>query len=202
MIEYLCVKIVDFLKGSMDGIDSDREETLKYGLDILIYNALLLAFFFILAALLGVIKPIAVSLAVYGALRIAAGGAHAKTRTGCFVISNLIFFGAVFMAKYLVISSLIHAIIIFFINILAIVAYAPGDTLEKPVISRRIKYCRKLASLAVAVIVLAISVKVYSLDMVLYSVILFSNIPFIMLLAPLGYKLLGCMQSKGEIEES
>ncbi|HEY9062744.1 MAG TPA: accessory gene regulator B family protein [Pseudobacteroides sp.] len=201
MIEYLCVKIVDFLKGSMDGIDSDKEETLKYGLDILIYNALLLAFFFMLAALLGVIKPVVVSLSVYGSLRIAAGGAHAKTRTSCFVISNLTFFGAVFMAKYLVITSFIPAIIIFFINILAMVAYAPGDTFEKPIISKRIKYCRKLASGAVAVAVLAISFKVYDLDMVLYSVILFSNIPFILLLTPLGYKLLGCLHSNGEIEE-
>jgi hypothetical protein len=40
------------------------------------------------------------------------------------------------------------------------------------------------------------------MDVVLYSVILFSEIPFILLLIPIGYRLLGCLPGNGKIEES
>jgi accessory gene regulator B len=202
MTEYLISKVIDFLKKNMDEIDNDKEEILKYGLDIIIYNGLLLILFFALAVILGVVKPFVVSFAVYGTLRIAAGGAHAKTRTICFMVTISTFFGAIFMAKYFAVSSIFPSVIIFLLNISAIIIYAPGDTLEKPIISNRIKFSRKLASIFVSAVIFLISVKVYSMDVVLYSVILFSEIPFILLLIPVGYRLLGCLPGNGKIEES
>ncbi|KNY30003.1 accessory gene regulator ArgB-like protein [Pseudobacteroides cellulosolvens] len=202
IIDILSIKITNLIKSSMDGIDEEKEEVLKYGLDIIIYNTFLLAFFFMSALILGVLKPVVISLIVYGSLRIAAGGAHAKTRTLCFIISVITFYGPVLISKFFLINSLIPSVIIFIMNILAIIVYAPADTLEKPIISKKLRLYQKLSSFVIAIIIFLISLRVYNIDKVIYNVILFSIIPFLLLLSPLGYKLLGCLPGRGELGKS
>ncbi len=198
IIEVLSIKITNLIKSSMDGIDEEKEEVLKYGLDIIIYNTFLLIIFLMSSLILGVLKPVITSLIVYGALRIAAGGAHAKTRVLCFIISVITFFGPIIISKFFLINSITPSVAIFIINILTIIIYAPADTLEKPIIIMKIRFYQKLSSLVIAIIIFLISLKIYNIDKVIYSIILFSNIPFVLLLSPLGYKLLGCLPGRGE----
>jgi len=199
MIEALSIKIANLIKSNIGGVDEEKEEVLIYGLDIIIYNSFLLVFFFLSALILGILKFVAISFVVYGSLRIAAGGAHARTRTLCFIISLITFFGPILISNLFLISSTIPAFIIFIANILAIIIYAPADTLEKPIISKKIRFYRKLSSLAIVVIIFLIALSVHNNDKVIYNVILFSDIPFLLLLTPLGYKLLGCSPGKSEI---
>jgi len=202
MIEELSAKIANLIKSNISGIDEEKEEILKYGLDIIIYNSFLLVFFFLSALILGILKSVVTSFVVYGSLRIAAGGAHARTRTLCLIISLITFFGPILISKLFLISSIIPAVIIFIMNILAIIIYAPADTLEKPIISNKIRFYRKLSSLFIVVIIFLITLSVHNIDKVIYNVMLFSNIPFLLLLTPLGYKLLGCLPGKKQLGQS
>lgn len=140
MIDTFSRKITDLIKDSIDGITPEKEEIIDYGLKIAVYESLILIFEFSVAIFLGVFKYFLVAFTIYGLLRIVEGGAHMNSRIKCFISYCITIFGIIFLSKHVRIGSFYCSIPLFIINFCMAYIYAPGDTLEKPILRKRIGF--------------------------------------------------------------
>lgn len=195
VIDALSDKITGMIKQNVKGISEEKEEIVNYGLNILIYQTAFTAGIFILALLVGLFKYVLASLVVYAFLRVFAGGAHARTRVQCSVSNLIILFVPALASKYIWAGSYWPAVFVLAVNLVAIYIYAPGDTEERPIISKRIRMRQKVVSLLLAAAIFAISVVAWHYDRRLYNVITITTLFPSFLLTPVGYKLFKCKQS-------
>jgi accessory gene regulator B len=90
------------------------------------------------------------------------------------------------------------ALIISVAELASIFKYAPGDTEEKPILSRRMKRRLKLSSVIILIFLLTVSILIGNYDRVISNILLLSTSSVTLLLSPAGYKLSKC--SYGSLE--
>lgn len=199
MIDSLSDKITQLTKDNLGDAIKGKEEIVNYGVSILLYDLIMVVIIFSLASFLGVIKYIAITVITYSSFRIAIGGAHSKSRIECAVISIAVLFGTVLISQHLKMSNYSLSVAIYIINLIIISIYAPGDTEEKPILSRRLKRRLKITSLAVMTFLFIAALIAWNFDIVIYNVIIICTLPAVFLLTPIGYRVLRCKHSNGEL---
>lgn len=193
MIDSISNKVTALIKRNSD-ISEEKAEIINYGINIFIYEVLIILAIFSLAILSGCFKYVLASFLVYGILRTFAGGAHAHTRTQCIFTYTIIISSVILISKYLWANSFLPSIAIFIVNIIILIKFAPGDTVQKPFLSKKLKLRLKILSILTMIIVYSIAIIVWHSDRFLYNVIILSTLPVIFLLHPIGYKALKCQQ--------
>ena len=195
MIDTFSKKIVDMIKESVEGITPEKGEIIEYGIKIAIYEIIVIIIVFSLAIFLGVFRYFFVAFMFYGLLRIVEGGAHMNSRVKCFVTYVTIMFGIVIISKHILIDSPVYSIPIFVIIFFTAYIYAPGDTLEKPILRKKDKFRLKVLSLVLIFLSFVVCCIVWYYDRVYFNIILMITIYVAFLLSPIGYKLSGCKRS-------
>lgn len=195
MIDSLSNKITSLIKNNLPDISNEKEEIINYGMNIFIYQTLLLLLIFSLALVTGLFKYIFIFFIVYALLRAFTGGAHSNTRIKCATTYIFISFGTVLLSKHIWADSFLPAILLLLINLIIIWMYAPGDTIERPVLSKRVIKRQKTLSLLIMIAISAAAIITWHYDKAVYNIILISSETVIFLLTPYGYKLLKCRHS-------
>ncbi|HHW30650.1 MAG TPA: accessory gene regulator B family protein [Clostridiaceae bacterium] len=190
-IDNISSKITELIKRNSD-VSEEKAEIINYGINIFIYETLIILIIFSVAIISGYFKYILTSFLVYGILRTFAGGAHAHTRAQCLITYVTVLTSVMLISKYLWSDSFLPAIFLFILNIIILVKYAPGDTVQKPFRSKKLKSRLKFLSILATVIVYSIALIAWHSDRLLYNVIILSTIPVMFLLHPIGYKALKC----------
>ena len=198
MIDALSSKITCLIRDTNSQITDEKAEIVNYGLNILIYQILVSILVFTLAIIFNVINYVFVCVMIYGVLRVFAEGAHARNRIQCAFSYTLIIFATVFAAKHMWAESFYPSLLIAFISLFITYIYAPGDTVEKPILSKRIKRRKRTISLFLVLFVFLISLVVWHFDRVLYNVIIITPVWVMFLLTPAGYRLFSCKHSYEE----
>lgn len=140
-LDLLLNKIMGFLR-QHESMDTDKEEIIRYGLEICILKALFTIFTIIIGILMHSFFECVVFLVFFSFLRSNAGGYHADTRLKCF-FESMLSYVAVIAILNIVYCCLYSMLTIFLVTLLSSVliwTYAPVDTHNKSLDENDRKY--------------------------------------------------------------
>ena len=143
----------------MPDVDDERAEVITYGLQLLFEE---IPKIFIMAGIawaLGVFKWTLITFALMLPYRMYSGGFHLKTHIGCIIGTSLMYIGNAFISQFAIIPTLykiIFAVCVFVFAVAMIYKYAPADTEDVPVISKKERKKRKYISYVIATVMVVV----------------------------------------------
>ena len=140
------------------------------------------------AYFLGVLQYTFIAFIVFAVLRVSASGVHANSTIQCIIVNYILFLGNVYLSLNFSINIIIQSII-FIISLILIFLYAPGDTEERPLVSKKLRKRLKIKSIVVVIIfyiaIILIKSNIYA-NLITYSILEAS-----LVITPMAYKLFG-----------
>lgn len=195
MIDKLSLKLTNIIRNNLDGISDQKAEEINYGLNVIIYEVLVYILLIPLIILSGLYKYCIAYMIVYGVLRIFTGGSHASTRLSCFITYTVSLFGISIISKLIPPLSIALVIVIFLASLFIFYLYAPGDTVEKPIINKKLIKRLKFISMMLLIYIFIIAVIISHFNKDIYNVIVLTVAQVSFFLTPISYKLYGCKRS-------
>lgn len=157
MIDKFCEYLTNKIRKEMPEVDGERAEIIKYGLQLLFGEV---PKFFIMAGIawvLGILKLTVISFILILPYRACSGGFHLKTHIGCIIGTSIMYTGNAFVSQYIemqLIHKIIFAIFVWIFSIIMIYKYAPADTIDVPIVSKKERQKRKIISYIIATILI------------------------------------------------
>ena len=191
MIDRFCDWITDKIKGKMPEIDEEKEMVINFGVRLIFGELPKILVLFILGFLLQIRWYTLLLYLLLAPYRSFTGGFHLKTHWGCMITSIILYIIPIMIAKYMpTLQNHVIYIVAGLIGILSvtfIAKYAPADTENIPILSkkeRKVKKIKSYISLAILLtVIIFIPDKIVS-GMLLYGIFL-QNLT----LTPIAYKL-------------
>lgn len=192
--ERLSAKLTTVIAAHLEDLPEEKLAEINYGIAVFIANSYKMIFIFLLALLLNVFKYLLIAVASFGALRSFASGVHAKREWTCLPASTLFFFGIIYLGTAVVLNA--YAIsIIFALCFAAVLRYAPADTEERPIVSKKLR--KKLRIMSCITVMLLYAAAMYNLGTPVSSIIALSTLTESVLILPITYKLAGSRYGVG-----
>ena len=149
MIDKICMFLTNKIRKEMPEIDDEKAEVINYGLQNIIGEIPKVFIMLGVAYIFGIFKWALFIFVVMLPYRGASGGLHLKTHIGC-ILSTIIFYCGIpciskyfalsYMAKYIIIG------IIWVFGIIMIKLYAPADTESVPILAKKDRRKKQIAS--------------------------------------------------------
>lgn len=163
VIDKICLLLTNKIRKEMPDVDDERAEIINYGLHLLIgelpKNFIILG----LSYILGVFKLTLLTVILLLPYRASSGGFHLKTHIGCIAGTTLIYCGVAKISSYIIFNNLILkyiiALSVWIFGMVMVHLYAPADTENVPILSKKKRKQKKIASyilLSVAILVACI----------------------------------------------
>lgn len=187
-------KITDMISVYLDDASEEKLAVINYGIAVFITNTYKMLLICIAAVILNIFKYFLAAFLSFGALRTFAAGVHAKREWTCLPTSSLLFLGVAYAGKSIELSLLVTGII-FILCFIAVLKYAPADTEEHPIVSKKLRAKLKVMS-SVTVIALYLFT-IYNLNTGIASIVTLSTAFESVLILPVAYKLLGSAYGAG-----
>lgn len=149
MIDKLTQSLTNKIRMEMPEIDDERAEIINYGLQLLLGEIPKTFIMLLIAYLLGVFKLSLITFLILLPYRGASGGFHLKTHIGCIVATTSFYCGVAILSKNIVFTYYFKYAIILFVAIFGIIMiklYAPADTENVPIISKKDRKKKKILS--------------------------------------------------------
>lgn len=149
MVDKMCESITNKIRKENPDIDDERAEIIDYGIHLLFGE--IPKFFIIMgiAFVLGVGDLTILAYFLTLPYRAFSGGFHLKSHIGCILGTTIFFSGIGLLAKYLILEYMAKLIVALGIWLFAMIMtkrYAPADTENEPIISRKERKKRKILS--------------------------------------------------------
>jgi accessory gene regulator B len=189
MINKLCEYLINKIRKNDNTIDDERAEIINYGLQSIIGEFPKGIIIFSLAYIIGLVKIVLISTIILLIYRAFAGGIHLKTNKYCLLISGLLVIGSSYLARIIIFDNpILFYFILFCMNIYSIILYAPADTYNRPIISQKQKYRRKIECLITVMISFLLSIYIIK-DQVVSNIMMYSITIESFMITPLAYKI-------------
>ncbi len=149
MIEKICNYLTKKIRQNSPDIDDERAEVINYGLQLIIGEVPKTFIMILIAYLLGILKLSIISFLVIMPYRMFAGGFHLKTHIGCILGTTLFYCGNVILSQAIVLEAFVKQLVVILIwifSICMIKLYAPADTENVPIISKKDRYKKQVMS--------------------------------------------------------
>ena len=149
MIDKICQALVKHMRKEMPDIDDERAEVIQYGIQLIIGEIPKMFILFGLGFLLGIGWYILIAYFAILPYRVSSGGFHLKSHLGCILGTSIFYFGDVYLSKFLVLDIVQKYILVLFafvFGILMVHWYAPADTENVPIISKKERRKKKILS--------------------------------------------------------
>lgn len=192
--ERMSAKITTVIAAQLEDLPEQKLAEINYGIAVFIANSYKMLLIFILAILLKIFKHFLIAFICFGTLRTFASGVHAKREWTCLPASTLIFFGILYLGMTIELNIYILSII-FVLCFAAVFRYAPADTEERPIASRKLR--RKLKIMSCITVIILYAAALYNLGTTASSIIAFAALIESILILPVTYKLTGSMYGIG-----
>lgn len=183
----LSEKCLNFIKSNTPIPEEDLEK-IYYGLQVILMDTSKTILLLATGYLLGILKYVVIAYIVFAFLRNFASGVHANSTLQCIIVNYVLFLGNVYLSLNFSINIIAQSII-FIISFILVFLYAPGDTEERPLVSKKLRKSLKIKSLTVVIIfyiiTLLIKNNIYT-NLITYSVLEES-----LVITPIVYKLFG-----------
>lgn len=187
-------KITEFLtnkiRKEMSEIDDERAEVINYGLQILVGEVPKTFIMLAIAYLLGVFKLTLITFLILMPYRTFSGGFHLKTHIGCIVTTCLFYCGTALLAKYIAfneISKYIITIALGIFGIIMIKLYAPADTENVPILSKKVRKQKQVLSYITFIVGLAAALIIK--NNIVSNIIIFGYLMQTCMITKLAYRL-------------
>lgn len=190
MIDNICSYLTNKMKIRMPDIDEEKAEILDYGLHLIIGEIPKVFIMIGLAFLLGVGELSILAFLLILPYRSFSGGFHLKTHLGCILCTTSFYAGTALLSKYITLTEpvkYIAIIAVWIFGMMMIKLYAPADTENVPVISKKERRKRKIASY----IMLSISLLVAAIipNRIISNILLFGMLIQTLSITRLAYKI-------------
>lgn len=160
MIEKFCTYLTNKIRKEMPEIDDERAEVIMYGLQIMVGEIPKFFIMAVIAWVLGIFKWTIICFAIMMPYRMYSGGFHLKTHIGCIVGTSVMYTGNAFISQYFqvpYIYKILVAILLEIFSLIMIHLYAPADTEDVPVVSKKERKKRKIISYVIVTIMLIVA---------------------------------------------
>ena len=157
MIDKICEFILNKMKKEMPDITKEKEEVITYGLQLILGEIPKTLLLFAVSFLLGFGWYMLFAYIAIMPYKMVSGGIHLHTHLGCITVSAISYYGTILISKFLILDSLQKYILIglsFVFGILMISMYAPADTENLPIISKKERKIKKILSYIILTITL------------------------------------------------
>lgn len=190
MVDKICDYLTNKIRKEDQEIDDERAEIINYGIHLIVGE--IPKFFIIMgiAYLLGAFDLTILSYFLVLPYRGASGGFHLKTHIGCIIGSVVFFSGIALLSKYVILGTTAKYIVTFIIwlfGMIMVKLYAPADTENVPIISKKERKKKKILSyiLLTASIIASLIIK----DSVISNIIVYGMLFQSISITKLAYKL-------------
>ena len=160
MIDKITEFITNKIRKEMPEIDDERAEIINYGLQILIGEFPKMFIMFGIAYILGVFKLSLMTFLILLPYRGFSGGFHLKTHIGCIITTTTFYCGVAFLSKSIMLNDITKYVFIACVAIFGIIMiklYAPADTEEVPILSKKIRKQKQIMSYVCLIVGLVIA---------------------------------------------
>ena len=190
MIDKICTFLTNRIRKEMTEIDDERSEIINYGLQNIIGEIPKTFLLFIIAFLLNMLKEVVFMFLVLIPYRGASGGFHLKTHLGCILGTAIFYCGTVFLSQNIILEEVTKYIligIIWIFGMIMIKLYAPADTENVPILSRKER--RKKQIIAYITYTTALVVTIFIKNNTISNILLFGNFVQTLTITKFAYKL-------------
>jgi accessory gene regulator B len=193
MVDKICNYLTEKIRAKMPETTDEKAEIINYGLQLIIGEIPKMALSIVIAFLVGSVKLVAITLLVLIPYRGFTGGFHLKTHIGCFICTTIMYTLPSIIAKVLPICGeykIICLCVMLSFGIVMINKYAPADTVNLPILTKKERKFKKNFSYIVLVISLVASSIIQ--DNVISSVIIYTLLIQTIFITNFAYKLSKC----------
>ena len=190
MIQKLSQSLTNKIRKTMPEIDDERAEIIDYGLQILIGEIPKLIIMLLIAYVLGVFKLTFITFLILLPYRTFSGGLHLKTHIGCIVSSTTFYCGTAYLSKMLILDDMVKYLLIFLVAIFGIFMiklYAPADTEDVPILSKKVRKQKQILSYICFIIGLIVAT--FISNSIISNVIIFGYFIQTCMITKLAYRL-------------
>ena len=178
---------LQFIKNNTSLSDEETEK-IYYGLQVIMLDISKSIILLGTAFFLGIIKYTLIAFLVFAILRSFASGVHANSTLQCIIVNYILFPGNVYLSLYLPLNTAAQSII-FLISLTLVFLYAPGDTEERPLVSKKLRKQLKLKSLLIVVIFFIL---IFIIESRIYTnLITYGILEAALVITPIIYRLFG-----------
>lgn len=164
MINQICESLTNKIRQEMPDITDERAEVIEYGLELIIGEIPKIILLFAVAIILKIGWLVIFAYFTMLPYKIVAGGFHLKTNIGCIIGTLIIYYGNVLISKYItwtpVYAKYIVILATFIFSIIMISLYAPADTVNLPILTKKERKTKKILSYIFATITLIVAIVV------------------------------------------
>ena len=190
MIDKITDVLTNKIKKEMSDVDEERAEVIKFGLQILLGEIPKFFFMIGIAYLLGVFKLSIITFLILLPYRGMSGGFHLKTHIGCIVSTCTFYCGVALLSKYIELDSVMKYTLLIctmLFGIFMIKLYAPADTEDVPILSKKIRKQKQILSYIFLIIGLLIAAVIQ--NNIISNIIIFGYIAQTCMITKLAYKI-------------
>lgn len=190
MIDKICTFLTKKIQKEMPDIDEEKAEVINYGLQNIIGEIPKIILLFIIAWILGAFKEVLFMFIVLSPYRGASGGFHLKTHIGCIIGTNIFYCGVAFLSKSLILSEEIKYLMVLGVwvfGMIMIKLYAPADTENVPILSKKERKKKKILSYLTFTIGMIASLVIK--DNVISNILIFGNLLQTINITKIAYKI-------------
>ena len=190
MIDTICTFLTNRIRKEMPEIDDERAEVINYGLQNIVGEIPKIFLLFIIALVLGMFKEVLFMFLVLTPYRGASGGFHLKTHLGCIIGTTAFYCGIVFLSQHIILEDITKYIltgISWIFGMFMIKLYAPADTENVPILSKKDRKRKQMIAYITYSIGLMAAVLIQ--DNVISNILLFGNLLQTLTITKLAYRL-------------
>lgn len=191
MINQICESLTNRIRQEMPEIDDEKAEVIRYGLELIIGEIPKIVILFVIAIILKIGWLVVFAYFTMLPYKIVAGGFHLKTNIGCTIGTLTIYYGNVLISEYItwtpIYMKYIMILVIFIFSIIMISLYAPADTVNLPILTKKERKTKKILSYIFATITLVASIVIK--DNTLSNILLLNVIVESICISRVAYKL-------------
>lgn len=150
MIDKICEYLTNKIRKQMPEIDDEKAEIINYGIQLIVGEIPKIFLMFGLGIILGLWWQTILAFFLLLPYKVASGGFHLKTHIGCFLCTNIVYCGNAYIStiwnfpneiiKYITILG------IFILGIIMVSIYAPADTENLPILTKKERKTKKILS--------------------------------------------------------
>ena len=162
MINQICESLTNKIRQEMPDIDDEKAEVIQYGLELIIGEVPKIILLFVVAIVLKIGWLVVFAYFSMLPYKIVAGGFHQKTNIGCTIGTLTIYYGNVLISKYItwtpIYTKYIVILIAFVFSMIMVSLYAPADTVNLPILTKKERKTKKVLSYIFATVTLIVSI--------------------------------------------
>ena len=190
MIDTICTFLTNRIRKEMPEIDDDRAEVINYGLQNIVGEIPKIFLLFIISYILGMLKEVLFLFIVLTPYRGASGGFHLKTHLGCIVGTTAFYCGIVFLSQHVILQDITKYVFIgisWVFGMVMIKLYAPADTENVPILSKKDR--KKKQIIAYITYAIGLMVALIVPNNMISNILLFGNLIQTLTITKLAYRL-------------